>query len=60
VIFIANPVLIAKAVVMGLSNDKLRRGMGWTMVAILSPIIVILELLIGIMCLPQQTTTLQQ
>ncbi|WP_096348664.1 C40 family peptidase [Anaerotignum propionicum] len=49
VIFIANPVLIAKALVMALSNDKLRRGMGWTIAAILSPIIVILALLIGIM-----------
>jgi len=49
VIFIANPVLIAKAAVMTLSNDKLRRGVGWTMVAIFSPIIVILALVIGIM-----------
>ena len=48
-IFIANPVLIAKAAVMALSNDKLRRGLGWTMVAIFSPIIVVLALLIGIM-----------
>ncbi len=45
----ADPVLFAKTVAMALKNDKLRKGIGWTVVAILSPIIVIIALLLGIL-----------
>ena len=45
----ADPVLFAKAVAMALNSDKLRKGIGWTIVAILSPIIVIIVLLLGIL-----------
>lgn len=45
----ANPVLFAKVAAMALKSDKLRKGIGWTIVAILSPIIVIIALLLGIL-----------
>ncbi len=45
----ADPVLFAKAVAMILNSDKLRKGIGWTIVAILSHIIVIIALLLGIL-----------
>ena len=41
----ANPVLIAKAAAMLLTNEKARKGLGWTIAAILSPIIVLVALL---------------
>ena len=40
--------LIAKAAATVLSNEKLRKGVGWTLVAILSPIIVLIALLCSI------------
>ena len=40
-----DPVLVAKAAVTLLSNEKTRKGIGWVIVAILSPIIVVLALL---------------
>ncbi|MGB4661537.1 MAG: C40 family peptidase [Mobilitalea sp.] len=45
----ADPVLIAKAVAMALSDEKIRKGVGWTVVAILSPIIVIVAILCGVL-----------
>lgn len=45
----AEPVLIAKAVAMALSDEKIRKGVGWTVVAILSPIIVLVAILCGMM-----------
>lgn len=41
----ANPVLIAKAAAMLLTNEKARKGLGWAIAAILSPIIVAAALL---------------
>jgi len=40
--------LIAKAAATVLSNEKLRKGVGWTLVAILSPVIVLIALLCSI------------
>ncbi len=40
-----DPVLVAKAAIALLSNEKTRKGIGWAIVAILSPIIVVLALL---------------
>ena len=40
--------LIAKVAATVLSNEKLRKGVGWTLVAILSPIIVLIALLCSI------------
>ena len=40
--------MIAKAAVTVLSNEKLRKGVGWTLVAILSPVIVLIALLCSI------------
>jgi len=40
-----NPALIAKAVVMTLSNKKLRKGVGWLVAIILSPFILIIVIL---------------
>ena len=40
-----DPVLIAKAAVTLLANEKTRKGLGWIVVAILSPIIVVAALL---------------
>lgn len=45
----ANPALIAKAVAMALSDERLRRGIGWTIVAVLSPFIVIIAILCGML-----------
>ena len=45
----ANPALIAKAVAMALSDERLRRGIGWTIVAVLSPLIVIIAILCGML-----------
>ena len=45
----ANPALIAKVVVMVLSVDKLRKGIGWTIVAVLSPIIVVIAIICGML-----------
>ena len=41
----ADPVTIAKVAATLLSNEKARKGIGWAIVAILSPIIVVLALL---------------
>lgn len=41
----ADPVLIAKAAATLLTNEKARKGVGWIIVAILSPIIVVIALL---------------
>ena len=45
----ADPVLIAKAAAMALSDERVRKGIGWTIAAILSPVIVILALLCGML-----------
>ncbi len=41
----ADPVLMAKAAAALLSNEKTRKGMGWAVAAVLSPIILVLALL---------------
>ena len=41
----ASPVIIAKAAALLLTNEKARKGVGWVIVAILSPIIVVVALL---------------
>ena len=41
----ADPVLIAKAVAAVVSDERLRKGVGWGIVAILSPVIVVAALL---------------
>ena len=41
----AEPILIAKAAAMLLTDEKTRKGIGWIIVAILSPIIVVVALL---------------
>lgn len=45
----ADPVLIAKAAAMALSDERVRKGIGWTIVAVLSPVIVILALICGML-----------
>ena len=40
-----DPVLVAKAAATLLSNEKTRKGIGWAIAAILSPVIVALALL---------------
>lgn len=40
-----NPALVAKAAAMLLTNEKARKGVGWAIAAILSPIIVVVALL---------------
>lgn len=45
----ADPILIAKAAAMALSDERIRKGVGWTVAAILSPILVILALLCGML-----------
>ena len=40
--------MIAKAAATVLTNEKLRKGVGWTLVAILSPVIVLIALLCSI------------
>ena len=40
-----DPVLVAKAAATLLSNEKTRKGIGWAIAAILSPVIVVLALL---------------
>lgn len=45
----ADPVLIAKAAAMALSDERVRKGIGWTIAAILSPVIVILVLISGML-----------
>ncbi len=40
-----DPVLVAKAAATLLSNEKTRKGLGWAIAAILSPIIVVIALL---------------
>jgi cell wall-associated NlpC family hydrolase len=45
----ANPVLIAKAAAMVLSNEKIRKGVGWIVVAIISPILVLVAILCGML-----------
>ncbi|MDE6591097.1 MAG: M23 family peptidase, partial [Oscillospiraceae bacterium] len=40
-----DPVLVAKAAVTLLSNEKTRKGIGWAIAAILSPFIVVVALL---------------
>lgn len=44
-----DPVLIAKAAATALSNEKIRKGIGWTVAAILSPVIVILIVIFGML-----------
>ena len=44
----AYPVIIAKAAAALLSNEKTRKGVGWIIVAILSPIIVVVALLVAL------------
>lgn len=45
----ADPVLIAKAAAMALSDERVRKGIGWTIAVILSPVIVILVLICGML-----------
>ena len=45
----ADPVLVTRAVAMALSDERIRKGVGWTVVAILSPIIVIIAILCGML-----------
>ena len=45
----ADPVLIVKAAAMALSDERVRKGIGWTIAVILSPLIVILALLCGML-----------
>lgn len=40
--------MIARAAATVLTNEKLRKGVGWTLVAILSPVIVLIALLCSI------------
>ena len=42
---LVDPVLVAKAAATLLSNEKARKGLGWAVAAILSPIIVVIALL---------------
>ena len=44
----AYPVIIAKAAAALLSNEKTRKGVGWIIVAILSPIIMVVALLVAL------------
>ena len=41
----ANPALIAKAVAAVVSDERLRKGVGWILVAIFAPVIVVIALL---------------
>jgi len=41
--------LIAKAAISALSDERLRKGIGWTIAAILSPIILIIVILCGLL-----------
>ena len=41
----ANPALLAKAAVVVLSNEKTRKAAGWVLVAILSPVILLIAFL---------------
>ena len=41
----ADPILVAKAAATLLTNEKARKGLGWAIAAILSPIIVAIALL---------------
>ncbi len=45
----ADPVLVARAVVMALSDERIRKGVGWTIVAVLSPIIVLVAIICGML-----------
>ncbi|PKM68756.1 MAG: hydrolase Nlp/P60 [Firmicutes bacterium HGW-Firmicutes-2] len=45
----ANPALIAKAVAVALSDNRIRKGVGWIMAAVLSPIIVIIAIVCGML-----------
>ena len=45
----ANPVLVARAVAMALSDERIRKGVGWTIVAVLSPIIVLVAIICGML-----------
>ncbi|HEX3028270.1 MAG TPA: peptidoglycan endopeptidase, partial [Clostridia bacterium] len=45
----ANPVLIAKAAAMALSDERTRKGVGWMIVAVLSPFIIILVIICGVL-----------
>jgi murein DD-endopeptidase MepM/ murein hydrolase activator NlpD len=45
----ADPVLVARAVVMALSDERIRKGVGWTIVAVLSPIIVVVAIICGML-----------
>ena len=46
---VSTGVLVAKVATALLSNDKTRKGIGWILVAIFSPIIVLLALICGIL-----------
>lgn len=45
----ANPMLIAKAAAIALSDNRIRKGIGWTIAVILSPIIVVLAVVCGML-----------
>ena len=44
----ADPILIAKAAAMLLTNEKTRKGIGWIIVAIFSPVILVAALLLAL------------
>ena len=44
----ADPILIAKAAAMLLTNEKTRKGIGWIIVAIFSPVILVVALLLSL------------
>ncbi len=41
--------LIAKAAISALSDERLRKGIGWTIAAILSPFILIIVIICGLL-----------
>jgi len=47
---------IAKAAVAVLSNEKTRKALGWVIVAILSPLIVLVVLICAVRPCPRRTT----
>lgn len=45
----ADPILVARAVAMALSDERIRKSVGWTIVAVLSPIIVVVAIICGML-----------
>lgn len=45
----ASPALIAKAIAVAISDERLRKGIGWTVAAVLSPIILVIAILCGML-----------